>query len=484
MDLGMDEEVSLETHAALPEIRAVLRRAQFDDASIGALFGVQSMNELTAASTDYVIARTATPTPLHVLVRLFVLGMSCPEEVVRAALSPVPLDAWVACRLLRRSEGALRGTVALAPFEDHVIAFDRETTQRLPHHVMGPSESGRQLTSAMVQRRSAATLDLGAGCGLLALVAALDSERVVASDLNPRAASFVDFNAALNGIRNLRAVTGDGFEAVAGQRFDRIVCNPPFPILPSKQAMFLSDGRGDRLCARLARESGAYLEEGGTYQMFCSWMEFEGADWDREVRPWCEGNGCDAWLLRRSGATPTAYARRFLGPEVDLEPWAAELRAQGVTSIGTGLLLLRRRNAEAHRFWANDGLGNVVRGGGAALARRIELLDRVSACSDDALLALRLRLCPSARLTQSARPVDGSWSVDETHIHVSDGLCWSEEIDDWLTQFLGACDGARTLRSAIEFAAAALDLDASDAIESTLPAIPQFVEEGFLVAPA
>jgi release factor glutamine methyltransferase len=74
----------------------------------------------------------------------------------------------------------------------------------------------------------ARVLDLCAGSGALTIRAALRGEReVTAVDVSRRAVAAVRLNAALNRVR-VRALRGDLFDAVAGERFDAIVSNPPY----------------------------------------------------------------------------------------------------------------------------------------------------------------------------------------------------------------------------------------------------------------
>lgn len=76
--------------------------------------------------------------------------------------------------------------------------------------------------------RGAAGLDLCTGSGVLAIAAAqLGCGRVVAVDVSRRAVMAVRVNALINRV-NVRAVRGDLFEPVRGQRFDLIVSNPPY----------------------------------------------------------------------------------------------------------------------------------------------------------------------------------------------------------------------------------------------------------------
>jgi release factor glutamine methyltransferase len=71
-------------------------------------------------------------------------------------------------------------------------------------------------------------LDLCAGSGILAIVAAQRGARqVTAVDVSRRALLATRLNSRLNGV-SVRALRGDLFSAVPGQRFDVIVSNPPY----------------------------------------------------------------------------------------------------------------------------------------------------------------------------------------------------------------------------------------------------------------
>ena len=75
----------------------------------------------------------------------------------------------------------------------------------------------------------ASALDLCTGSGILALTAAQRGARsVTAIDVSHRAVATVKLNARRNRLKNVRAIRGDLYEPVAGQRFDAIVSNPPY----------------------------------------------------------------------------------------------------------------------------------------------------------------------------------------------------------------------------------------------------------------
>ncbi len=116
----------------------------------------------------------------------------------------------------------------------------------------------------------ARVLDLCSGSGALAVRAALAGRRdVTAVDVSRRAAAAIRLNAALNGVR-VHARRGDLLTAVAGERFDAIVSNPPYVPAPSDTpptrgpARAWDAGRDGRaLLDRICAAAPAHLEPGG-----------------------------------------------------------------------------------------------------------------------------------------------------------------------------------------------------------------------------
>jgi release factor glutamine methyltransferase len=108
-----------------------------------------------------------------------------------------------------------------------------------------------------ILRPETSVLDLCTGSGLLAVLAAsLGASRVVAVDVSPMAVLSARSNAALNGVR-VQAVRGDLFSAVAGQRFDLIVCNPPY--VPSAAASL--PRRGASRAWEGGRDGRAFIDQ-------------------------------------------------------------------------------------------------------------------------------------------------------------------------------------------------------------------------------
>jgi release factor glutamine methyltransferase len=112
-------------------------------------------------------------------------------------------------------------------------------------------------------------LDLCAGSGVVAIAAARAGAEAVAVDTSRPAIVAIRLNALRNGVR-VRAVQGDLFRAVPGERFDAIVANPPYlpglaDQLPSRGPSRAWEGGADgrRLLDRIIAGAPAHLRPGG-----------------------------------------------------------------------------------------------------------------------------------------------------------------------------------------------------------------------------
>ena len=158
--------------------------------------------------------------------RWFILGVPVERKAAREPIPDWVLKICLECGMLRAEGEALVPTVMLAPFEHLFITTDRSlkieagTDRDL---VLAVNPTTWHLYRFMVRKPSRATLDLGAGCGALALAAVAHSESVVATDLNPRATEFASFNARLNGLDRVECLTGKTFEPASCICSSRIV---------------------------------------------------------------------------------------------------------------------------------------------------------------------------------------------------------------------------------------------------------------------
>ena len=114
-------------------------------------------------------------------------------------------------------------------------------------------------------------LDVGTGCGILAVVAAKKARKVVATDLNPHAVKCAKLNAKTNGVNcKIDVRRGDLFKPIRRtEKFDLIVFNAPYlPTPSSEQKTWIgrawSGGpTGRRLIDRFVHEAPRYLTQNG-----------------------------------------------------------------------------------------------------------------------------------------------------------------------------------------------------------------------------
>jgi release factor glutamine methyltransferase len=108
----------------------------------------------------------------------------------------------------------------------------RDCVFRVPDGVQSPKAGSLLFCRHLTFRPGERVLEIGAGLGLAAVLAARAGCRVVATDVVPAAVETIRANGALNGV-TLDARLGDCYEPVRGERFDLICSNPPQMPTPS-----------------------------------------------------------------------------------------------------------------------------------------------------------------------------------------------------------------------------------------------------------
>src|SRR5205085_1274823 len=137
------------------------------------------------------------------------------------------------------------GIMRLSWLDDLLLWAEAAWNPDLPPRadvVMPVSPSSRELARFAVPAAGGRALDLGTGCGAVALHLAARAAAVVATDFNPRAVTAAAFNAAFERRDNVEVREGSWFDPVRGEAFDRIVSNPPFVITPPPE-----EGGGPRV---------------------------------------------------------------------------------------------------------------------------------------------------------------------------------------------------------------------------------------------
>ena len=460
-------ELRVDDEAAIVELRRGLDAAGYTVEGIQRALGLDGPFARETAEIPYYLRLLPPGEAISALVKLFLLDVPVPRAEAEEALA---VDRAERLGLVEIEADDVRGLVDLVPREELLVASDRFRDDRLPErpdHVYGPTPPTRALASLTVRRPVSRALDLGTGSGTQAILAAAHAERVVGTDVNPRALRFARFNAVANGVSNLDLREGDLFEPVEGERFDLVVCNPPYLVAPSEGYAFRDSGvRGDQFCAELVRRVPEHLTEGGLAHLLVSWTQAD------EPRRWVEGGGCDAILLRYLTFSPLGHAaqwnRHLLGdPDAygaALDRWTEWYREQGIEKIAWGAIVLRKR-AGRNWFWAGSPPGERVVSADRHVLRILATQDFLATAPE--LLEERLAAAPDALLALAFHLERRGGAVDRALLRLDGGLGFEVGVDERTIELLRALDGTRALREV--------------AGDAALPVVRRLLELGFVV---
>lgn len=105
--------------------------------------------------------------------------------------------------------------------------------------VYEPAEDTFLLAENLDIKRRDEVLEIGTGTGLITIIAAQNSRKVVATDINEYAIKCALKNTITNRTYNVELREGNLFEPVAGEKFDLILFNTPY--LPTDEDEKLGD---------------------------------------------------------------------------------------------------------------------------------------------------------------------------------------------------------------------------------------------------
>jgi methylase of polypeptide subunit release factors len=490
----IQEQVVIESWDPVPDraaaaaLGAALARVAYSEESVEHLLGEDG----TAAGPEdvAVFSRRLPITPLGTALRLLLLQLPVDAAESAVALGQDTVDALLTLGLVVAGGGMLVPRSRIMPVENLLLAFDGFSTADDPHgYVSTFSPTTAWLTALTVRRRVASAVDIGTGNGAHALLAARHSDRVVATDLNPRALAYTQINAALNGLDNIETRLGSLFEPVAGERFDLITCNAPFVVSPESRWQYRDSGMpADQLSELLVRQAAAALATDGYASLLVSWVAESEEEPDDRVHAWLEGSGCDAWVLGLNGADPLDHAFTWNNHLVDdqaalgaaLDDWTAYFRSIGVGWITEGAVLLHRREGSDHAVRVDPVDEDDLEDAGGQIERAFAAHAYLATLrSEDELLDARLELVENARVDRSYDPEGGEAAT----VVLQEGT-WPElEVNPETADVLASLDGNVTIGRAIERTCKRLELtrrSASELRREALDAARELLELGFV----
>jgi hypothetical protein len=467
--------------------RGLLRRAGYGRDGIQDVLGLAGDVLARRRDRPVYLRRLTGDGALETLIRLFLLDAPVQTAAAERALAPEGIAPLLELGLAAESGAEIRGTARLVPHGSVLVASDLpDDAGGWPDHVAGVHRPSVTLADLTVRLPVARALDMATGCGIQAILASEQCERIVATDLNERALAFAELNAALNGVENVELRHGSFFDAVAGETFGLVVSNPPYVISPESAYLFRDSGLGrDRVSERLVGELPSFLDEGGFGTIMVSWVQ---AGDDPAARPteWLEGLGCDAWILHTGLEDPLTTAaswNRDLDGDEDafaaaIDRWCAYFAEEGIEGIAYGAILMRRRGGATNWVRSRE-LPNLPRERPADHVLRLFTgMDAVEALGGaDGLLDARIRLAEGALIERRLRREADGWS-EAAGLTTSVGLPFSAELDGFTAAFLAQLDGTHPLGDVVTALAEAFDAPTDRLLESGTAIARQLVELG------
>ncbi|MDN5744541.1 MAG: class I SAM-dependent methyltransferase [Nocardioidaceae bacterium] len=496
----------LPTALAAP-LRAALLEANFAYDAVSELLGAQAHEALSRNETRPGLRRTtaaeAAGSPLATLTRLFLLQSAVSIADAERAL-PGLVDRLAAANVLTQSVGEVAARLDCRPYaseqgdlwvvSDLTPGLDGLAARPSADYVLGISPASSSLAQLTLREDVDTALDLGTGCGVQALHLATHSDRVVATDVNPRALAIARFNAYLNDVDDIVEVReGSFFAPVGGQRFDLIATNPPFVISPAtgERLVYRDSGLpGDQVVEHIVRTAPDHLTEGGWCQVLANWVIERDRPWDERLATWLPED-CDALVVQRevldppsyvelwlkdsghhpaTGGDPAAYADRY-------DTWLSWLEQQGVAGIGFGWINLhhrpgtvagsRTRDLFEWPYAVEQPIAPAIGAwAGAASAAR--------AVDESTHLMLR------EDIVQETSGPAGAEDPASIILRQQRGFRRARQVDTVMAAVAGACDGDLALGPILDAVADLVGKDAASVREVYLPEVADLVAEGFL----
>ncbi len=448
-------------------LRELLAAADFTAAAvcrrleIGSVYDFRSIREGRTSGLE-------TVDRLDLLIRLFMDVELVQRQAVEDLLSPAGASMLERFGMLStyRSDGQLcHATVLLYPTESLWIVSDLNVSPAGPGETVlledavypAASQNTRHFLSSLPQTPCETFLELCAGTGIAALLAARYAGHTWAADITERATHFARFNAALNGVENCTAIRGDLYEAVAGRLFDRIVAHPPYMPSLEQKYVFRDGGEdGEQITRRIIGGLPDHLRPGGRFYCTCMLTERKGARAEDRIRAMLgpRQSEFDVLLVAVRSFQPTEYyfrlaleGRAHLEEVVQRHQIFQQLEVEQLVYCSMVIQRIpEARPAFTARRQAGHGLGTKeverLLQWEAAVARP----ERV-----EQLIQARPTASPHCRLRLTHVLQGEGWTAEECVLSTNVPFTVEAKCPPWTAALVARCDGRRTTREHLQF---------------------------------
>jgi len=330
--------------------------------------GLSSLTELSwRALPIYREERLIVGDALDLAIDLFFLQGTILTDELKQLFDNTNRDVLIRAGLLFIAEEKCFARATLFPVGNRLV-FSDHAWPKLPHpgslnvpydQVMYVGADSHWLAQTTVRHPMSSTLDLCTGSGVHAVLASFHSQRVVAVDINPRAARCTHFNAQVSGATNIEIMVGDLYEPVGGEYFDLITANPPFVPSPVNSLRYRDGGHsGEDVLRRIVVGLPHHLAQEGTCHIITELGEREDEPLSDRLRVWLDGSPMDILILRLREHSATNYSIGHADGDDDYETflnsvhdWSNNLRKQGYTKIVSVLITFKWSDLTLGQPW-------------------------------------------------------------------------------------------------------------------------------------
>jgi SAM-dependent methyltransferase len=453
------------TRTQFRRLRSFLVREGFTGPEICKRLGLDTIHDFRAISEGRPLVPELT-NPQALLLRLFLDALPVDWSVVRSLLAADDIETLETLGLLHSQNDGERcsATVLLYPTESLYIISDRNQDPdacdvRPPADVVYPAvtRNTQRFMSILPRTPCDSFLELCAGTGIAALVAASSAGRTWAVDITERATRFARFNALLNGIDNVTVLQGDLYEPVVGHTFDRIAAHPPYMPALQQEYTYRDGGEdGEQVTRRIIAGLPAHLRPGGRFYCSCLMTDRVNAPVEHRLREMLgeEAGEFDVVVAQMQTFDPIAYYARLAAKRTGRFAEVGErhhlFRKLEIEELVFCVIVIQRRSSSRPVFTTRRQMGVET----DALDFEWLLGCETAAAEDQGwppgLAEARPVANPRAELRLVHRLEAGEWVTAKCWIATDRPFALEASCPVWMAAFLSRCDGTRTTREHLQ----------------------------------
>jgi hypothetical protein len=244
--------------------------------------------------------------PIDNLITLFIDGHPVSADLLARQISAGFVDTALEMRLVEKNGHLLCANLSLFPCFGKYIVTDQAEKNTAINQVMWLWGESFILGGFVNRKQRRRGIDLGTGSGVHAILASDHCSEVIGADVSPRALAFSNFNAQLNGSKNIDFVLSDLLDSIDGS-CDLLIANVPYAPDTAARAgdNFWSGGiDGTDLLRRVVEALPTRLERDGVAHINSLFPNPPGTQIKDHFDAWLGGKLGDWQVLDHTWAVP------------------------------------------------------------------------------------------------------------------------------------------------------------------------------------